>query len=92
MREHVVRLSGIRQGLGVAGLIVAALLLYQNLFSAPAIPNTHALLQAILGAAMLVWAAEEHARGIKLFTVSFLIAGLGCIATALYIFVRPLPI
>ena len=93
MRERIIRLSGMRKGLGLAGLLVAALLLYQNLFSAAAVPIIHALLellQAILGTAMLVWAAEERARGDRAFAVFFLIVGLGCIATALYIFIRQL--
>jgi hypothetical protein len=88
MGEQIVRLSGIRQGLGIASLIVVALLVYQYVSGTPAIPNINSLLQAILGAAMLVWAAEEYSRGNRVFTIVFLIVGLGCIATALYLFLR----
>ena len=76
MRERIVRLSGMRQGLAIAAALVLAFSAYQ-LFAGPSnVAVSQALMQGIFGAAFLVWAYEERGRGNRVFPFIFLVVGL----------------
>jgi hypothetical protein len=84
MRDKIVRLSGMRQGMGLAALVVSVVAFIQSYTSTSwlAGATTGALSLLVLGITTIVWAIEERARDNKAFAVGFLLLGVAVVAVA----------
>ncbi len=84
MREQIIRLSGMRQGIGLAAVILGIVALYHGSPSASPqfATSTFSSLELLVGAGLLVWSIEEHKRGNAVFTYVFLVLGLGAVGVA----------
>jgi hypothetical protein len=78
MRDRIVRPSGMRQGIGLAVAVIGLAGFYVVNASPSWRAGTMAtsMLALLIGTGSLVWAAEEHLRGNKMFTALFSTIGL----------------
>ncbi|WP_139225133.1 hypothetical protein [Dokdonella immobilis] len=86
MSNRITRLSGVRQGLAIALLVILAFILYQFIVEAPSDLLVQSIFCAILAVTCLVSSVEDYYRGNRVFSALAIAIGILSISTGIYVY------